>query len=113
MGEHRGATEGITCCDGALGFQAAVAELWPETRIQRCWFHKVGNVLHKLPKALQGKAKGMLHDQYLAPTREAALKAFDLFVKTFGSKYTYLNRQNPPGFRGMEQDPVGKHKAQN
>ncbi len=39
-----------------------------------------GNILDKLPKSLQAKAKGMLHDQYLAPTREEAFKAFDLFV---------------------------------
>jgi transposase-like protein len=77
----------LAVSDGAMGFQAAVAEVWPETRIQRCWFHKSGNVLDKLPKTLQGKAKGMLHDQYLAPTREDALKAFDLFVESFGAKY--------------------------
>jgi transposase-like protein len=77
----------LAVCDGAMGFQAAAAEVWPETRIQRCWFHKSGNVLDKLPKALQAKAKGMLHDQYLAPTREEALKAFSLFVESFGAKY--------------------------
>ena len=71
----------LAACDGAMGFQAAAVEVWPETRIQRCWFHKSGNVLDKLPKALQAKAKGMLHDQYLAPTREEALKAFDVFCQ--------------------------------
>lgn len=77
----------LAVCDGAMGFQAAAAEVWPETRIQRCWFHKSGNVLDKLPQALQGKAKGMLHDQYLAPTREDALTAFNLFVESFSAKY--------------------------
>jgi putative transposase len=77
----------LAVCDGAMGFQAAAAEVWPETRIQRCWFHKTGNVLDKLPKALQAKAKGMLHEQYLAPTREDALKAFNLFVESFSDKY--------------------------
>jgi putative transposase len=77
----------LAVCDGAMGFQAAAVEVWPETRVQRCWFHKSGNILDKLPKALQAKAKGMLHDQYLAPTREEALKAFDLFVKSFEDKY--------------------------
>lgn len=77
----------LAVCDGAMGFQAACAEVWAETRIQRCWFHKTGNVLDKLPKALQAKAKGMLHDQYLAPTREDAFTAFDLFVESFGAKY--------------------------
>jgi putative transposase len=77
----------LAVCDGAMGFQAACAEIWPETRIQRCWFHKGGNVLDKLPTAIQAKAKGMLHDQYLAPTREEALKAYQLFVESFGEKY--------------------------
>jgi transposase-like protein len=77
----------LAVCDGAMGFQAAVAEIWPQTRIQRCWFHKSGNVLDKLPKVLHAKAKDMLHDQYLAPTREEAMKAFALFVEAFGAKY--------------------------
>lgn len=77
----------VAVCEGAMGFQAAAAELWPTTRIQRCWFHKSGNVLDKLPKGLQGKAKGMLHDQYLAPTREEALGAFKLLVDSFQAKY--------------------------
>ncbi len=77
----------LAVCDGSMDFQAAAAEVWPKTRIQRCWFHKTGNVLDKLPTALQAKAKGMLHDQYLAPTREDARKAFDLFVESFGAKY--------------------------
>jgi transposase-like protein len=77
----------LAVCDGAMGFHAALAEVWPTTRIQRCWFHKSGNVLDKLPRSLQGKAKDMLHDQYLAPTKEKALKAFSLFLETFGAKY--------------------------
>lgn len=48
----------LAVSDGAMGFQAAAAEVWPETRIHRCWFHKSGNVLDKLPKSLQWKAKG-------------------------------------------------------
>jgi putative transposase len=85
----RGLTQApaLAVCDGALGFQAAAVEVWPATRIQRCWFHKTGNVLDKLPTTLQAKAKGMLHNQYLAPTFEEALKAFDLFVESFEAKY--------------------------
>jgi putative transposase len=85
----RGLTQApaLAVCDGAMGFQVAAAEIWPATRIQRCWFHKTGTVLDKLPAALQAKAKRMLHNQYLAPTREDALKAFDLFVESFGTKY--------------------------
>ena len=48
--------------DGALGFWAAIREVWPETVEQRDWFHKLGNVLDKLPKRLQPKAKRALHD---------------------------------------------------
>jgi transposase-like protein len=48
----------LAVCDGALGFQAAAAEIWPKTSIQRCWFHKSGNLLDKLPQILQAKAKG-------------------------------------------------------
>ena len=77
----------LAVCDGAMGFQAAAAEVWPKTQIQRCWFHKSGNVIDKLPKTLQAKGIEMLRDQYLAPTREEALKAFDLFVESFGAKY--------------------------
>jgi transposase-like protein len=78
----------LAVADGAMGFQAAMSEVWPSTVIQRCWFHKTGNILDKLPKSLHAKAKGMLHDQYLAPTREDALKAFDLFVESFKEKYS-------------------------
>ena len=77
----------LAVCDGAMGFQAACTEVWPETRIQRCWFHKSGNVLDKLPASIQAKAKDMLHNQYLAPTRQEAFKAHELFVETFGEKY--------------------------
>lgn len=77
----------IAVCDGALGFQSAVSKVWPQTKIQRCWFHKTGNILNKLPSSLQGKAKGMIHNMYLSPTREEALKAYDLFVASFSDKY--------------------------
>lgn len=73
--------------DGALGFWAALSEVFPECKSQRCWVHKTRNVLDKLPKSLQGKAKGMLHDIYNAATRKDALKAFSLFEKTFEQKY--------------------------
>jgi putative transposase len=73
--------------DGALGFWKALREVFPEARQQRCWVHKTANVLDKLPKGLQPKAKGMLHDIYLAATRAEADKAFDLFVGSFAAKY--------------------------
>jgi len=73
--------------DGGLGFWKAVRQVWPTVREQRCWVHKTVNVLDKLPKAGQGKAKRMLHDIYLAETRADADKAFDLFVHTYEAKY--------------------------
>jgi putative transposase len=73
--------------DGALGFWKAMRQVWDGTKEQRCWVHKLANVLDKLPKGSQAKAKGMLHEIYLAETKEAAGKAFDLFVATYGAKY--------------------------
>ncbi len=73
--------------DGALGFWAAVRKVWPATQAQRCWVHKTANVLNRLPKSIQAKAKGMLHDLWMAETREAAEEAFSLFAETFAAKY--------------------------
>jgi transposase-like protein len=73
--------------DGALVFWKAVRQVWDTTKEQRCWVHKTANVLDNLPKGTQPKAKGMLHEIYLAESREAATKPFDLFVKTFEAKY--------------------------
>ena len=73
--------------DGALGFWAALREVYPTTREQRCWVHKTANVLNKMPKALQSKAKSDLHPIWLAETRGAATKAFDHFLEKYGTKY--------------------------
>jgi putative transposase len=73
--------------DGALGFWAAQAEAWPETRSQRCWVHKTANVLNELPQSIQGKAKAGLHEIWMAATKAQAGKAFDRFVRDFGAKY--------------------------
>jgi len=73
--------------DGALGFWAALRKIYPETQEQRCWVHKTANVLDKLPKRLQPTAKAKLHDVWMAATREDAIKAFDLFLATYGAKY--------------------------
>lgn len=73
--------------DGALGFWGALQEVYPQCKWQRCWVHKTANVLDKMPKKLQGKAKSMLHDIYLAESRKNAEKAFDAFIKTFEEKY--------------------------
>lgn len=73
--------------DGALGFWSALDEVFPKTKRQRCWVHKTANILDKLPKSLQPKAKSMIHEMYMAETKENALKAYDHFVKTFNAKY--------------------------
>ena len=73
--------------DGALGFWAALAEIYPETRTQRCWVHKTANVLNYLPKSLQPKAKAALHEIWMAETRADALIAFNQFVAAFEPKY--------------------------
>jgi putative transposase len=73
--------------DGAMGFWAALEEVYPETRQQRCWMHKTMNVLNCLPKSAQAKAKDSLHDIWQAETKENAEKAFDLFVKMYEPKY--------------------------
>lgn len=73
--------------DGAIGFWAALREVFPSTREQRCWVHKTANVLNKLPKGLQPKAKADLHQIWLAETREQAGKAFGHFLEKYGTKY--------------------------
>lgn len=85
----RGLTEGpkLAVGDGALGFWKALGQVFGSTREQRCWMHKTGNVLNKLPKGRQAKAKDMLHDIWMAATKAEADKAFDLFVATFEDKY--------------------------
>ena len=57
------------------------------TREQRCRLHKTGNVLNKLPKSLQAKAKGHLQDIWMAETKDRAEKAFDFFLEAYGAKY--------------------------
>ena len=85
----RGLADGprVAVGDGALGFWAAMDEIFPESRRQRCWVHKTGNVLNALPKSLQAKAKAALHDIWMAPTRAEANRAFDRFQDQYGAKY--------------------------
>lgn len=73
--------------DGAMGFWAALEEICPTTRQQRCWMHKTMNILNCLPKSGQAKAKQAVHDIWQAATRDDAVKAFDLFIKTYEPKY--------------------------
>lgn len=73
--------------DGALGFWKALPQVFPKTREQRCWMHKTANVLDKLPKRIQRGAKEMIHQIWMADTREHANQAFDLFLETYQAKY--------------------------
>jgi len=73
--------------DGALGFWNAVRDVWPETREQRDWVHRIANVLDKLPKRLQGPAKAALREIMNAPTREDAEAGIERFEADYGAKY--------------------------
>jgi len=73
--------------DGALGFWKALRQVYGQTRWQRCWVHKTANVLDKLPKALQAQAKQRLQAIWMAPDRQRAAIAFDLFIATYEAKY--------------------------
>ena len=66
--------------DGALGFWAAADQIFPGMRHQRCWVHKTANVLNKLPKSAQPKAKQALHEIWMAETKKDVEAAFDLFL---------------------------------
>lgn len=73
--------------DGNLGFWAALGEVYPETKEQRCWKHKLANVLDKLPKRLQPRAKEVLHEIMYAPDRDSALEGIALFSEEYGARY--------------------------
>jgi len=77
----------IAVGDGALGFWNALEEIFPTTQQQRCWVHKTANVLNKMAKKVQSRAKDDLHQIWMADTREAAHKAFDLFLTKHEAKY--------------------------
>lgn len=73
--------------DGALGFWKALFQVYGNTRWQRCWVHKTANVLNKLPKSLQKKAKQKLHEIWMASSKQEAQKNFDAFIRTYEAKY--------------------------
>jgi putative transposase len=73
--------------DGALGTWAALRDVFPEAQEQRCWVHKTARVLDALPKRLQPKAKGMIHEISEAPTRAEAKLALERFREEYGAKY--------------------------
>lgn len=73
--------------DGALGFWAAVREVWPEAREQRCWVHRIANVVDKLPTRLQPQAKRALHEMMYAERRASCEAAMQRFAQDYEAKY--------------------------
>ena len=101
--KQRGMQEPLVAVgDGALGFWGALRDVWSTTREQRCWCHKLGNILNALPKRLQGKAKEALHQAMYAETKEHAeeTKGFERFVSDYEAKY-------PKATKSLEQGPRG------
>ena len=87
--KSRGLTQApaLAIGDGALGFWKALHQVYGQTRRQRCWVHKTANVLDKLPKDLQPQAKQRLQAIWMAPDRQRAAMAFDLFIAAYEAKY--------------------------
>ena len=77
----------LMIADGALGFWKAAGEVWPKAAGQRCWVHKTANVLAKLPKSQQPKAKRACQEIWMAETKAAAEVAFDAFIESYAVKY--------------------------
>jgi transposase-like protein len=69
--------------DGALGFWAALRDVFPTTREQRCWVHKTARVLDALPKRLHPQAKTAIAAVYNAESRTDALIAAKSFADAF------------------------------
>lgn len=84
--------------DGALGFWSALRDVWPETREQTCWVHRLANVLDKLPKRLQPKAKTLLREIMNAESRSAAEQGIEQFQEDYGAKY-------PKAVASLTRDP--------
>ena len=77
----------LAVADGALGFWGALRAVYPETQEQRCWVHKLGNVLDKLPKRLQPRAKDLLREAMQAPDRASAEETIARFAREYEAAY--------------------------
>jgi putative transposase len=77
----------IAVGDGALGFWKVLDEVFPSTRHQRCWVHKIANVLNKVPKSVQPNMKADLREVRDAPDRSSAEAAIEVFADKYGAKY--------------------------
>ena len=88
--KYRGLTEApkIVVGDGAMGFWKALKKVYPQTREQRCWMHKTGNILNYLPKREQRKAKDRLHQIWMAASKDEAFKALKHFVEMYEAKFS-------------------------
>jgi putative transposase len=86
---QRGLAEGpkLAIGDGGLGFWAALPEVYPDTKEQRCWVHKTANILDKMPSSVRAKAKEKIHDMYMAPTKEQAFVACNSFLSVYSAKF--------------------------
>jgi putative transposase len=73
--------------DGSLGFWLALREEYGPVIQQRCWVHKTANILDKMPKSVQGRAKQLIHEMYLSATRKAALAAYERFITSYQAKF--------------------------
>lgn len=99
-------TPKLAVADGALGFWAALRQVYPTTGEQRCWVHKIANVLDKLPKRLQPRAKSHLHEIMRAPDQQTAVEELLRFEQEYGAKYakavTTLTKDRDSLFTFME-----------
>jgi len=77
----------VLVADGNLGVWGAVAQVWPQTAEQRCWNHKIVNVLDKLPKRVQPQARALLREIPYAPSRAEAEQRRDAFVRRYRDRY--------------------------
>jgi putative transposase len=77
----------LAVADGALGFWGALRDVFPETDEQRCWVHKIANVLDKLPKRLQPRAKSHLHEIMNAPDHQTAATELARFQDEYQDRY--------------------------
>ncbi len=77
----------LAVAGGALGFWSALGQVYPQTQEQRCWVHKIANVLDKLPKRVQPRAKSQLHEIMRAPGRQTAVEEIGRFTVEFEDRY--------------------------
>jgi transposase-like protein len=77
----------LAVADGALGFWAALRQVYPEAEEQRCWVHKIANVLDKLPNRLQPRVKSHLHEIMRAEDRQTAMAELVRFQEEYQAKY--------------------------